>query len=69
LSVGRAAWLAITATGAQVDAALIARPRDHFDEAGLIELTALIAFQNLSSKFNAALDIPAQGSGRVVPRA
>jgi alkylhydroperoxidase family enzyme len=30
-------------------------------EAALIELTALIAFQNLSSKFNAALDIPSQG--------
>jgi hypothetical protein len=27
----------------------------------MIELTALVAFQNLSSKFNAALDIPAQG--------
>jgi AhpD family alkylhydroperoxidase len=56
---------AITVTGAQVDAALIVRLREHFDEAGLIELTALIAFQNLSSKFNAALDIPAQGLCRV----
>jgi AhpD family alkylhydroperoxidase len=55
----------ITVTGAQVDAALIARLREHFDEDGLIELTALIAFQNLSSKFNAALDIPAQGLCRV----
>ncbi|MCL5770573.1 MAG: carboxymuconolactone decarboxylase family protein [Planctomycetes bacterium] len=27
----------------------------------IIELTGLIAFQNLSSKFNAALDLPAQG--------
>ena len=27
----------------------------------MIELTALIAFQNLSSKFNAALDIASQG--------
>jgi len=36
---------------------LIARLRQHFDEPTLIELTALIAFQNLSSKFNAALDI------------
>jgi AhpD family alkylhydroperoxidase len=60
---------AMTVTGAQADPPLIARLREHFDEAGLIELTALIAFQNLSSKFNAALDIPAQGSGRVVPRA
>jgi AhpD family alkylhydroperoxidase len=27
----------------------------------IVELTGLIAFQNLSSKFNAALDVPAQG--------
>lgn len=27
----------------------------------IIELTALIAFQNMSSKFNAALDVPSQG--------
>ncbi len=33
----------------------------HFDDDALVELTALIAFQNLSSKFNAALDIPPQG--------
>lgn len=30
------------------------------DDDGLMELTALIAFQNLSSSFNAALDIPSQ---------
>lgn len=35
--------------------------RRHFDENGIIELTALVAFQNLSSKFNSALDVPAQG--------
>lgn len=33
----------------------------HFDEDAIIELTAVIAFQNLSSKFNAALNVPAQG--------
>lgn len=27
----------------------------------IVELTGLIAFQNLSSKFNAALDVPSQG--------
>jgi AhpD family alkylhydroperoxidase len=58
---------AMTVTGAQADPPLIARLREHFDEAGLIELTALIAFQNLSSKFNAALDIPAQGLCRPQP--
>jgi AhpD family alkylhydroperoxidase len=51
----------MTHTGQRVDAALAARLRDALGELGLIELTALIAFQNLSSKFNAALDIPAQG--------
>ena len=33
----------------------------HFDEDALAELCGLIAFQNMSSKYNAALDIPAQG--------
>ncbi len=32
-----------------------------FDQDGIVELTGLIAFQNLSSKFNSALDVPAQG--------
>lgn len=35
--------------------------RRHFDDDAIIELTALVAFQNLSSKFNAALGIEAQG--------
>jgi len=51
----------VTQTQGQVDSSLVARLREYFDEAALIELTALIAFQNLSSKFNAALDIPSQG--------
>lgn len=44
-----------------VDDACRARLRAHFDEQGVVELTALIAFQNMSSKFNAALGVPAQG--------
>lgn len=44
-----------------IDADLAARLRGQFGEAGLIELTALIAFQNLSARFNAALDLPSQG--------
>lgn len=35
--------------------------RRHFEENAIVELTALVAFQNLSSKFNAALGIEAQG--------
>lgn len=38
-----------------------ARLRAHFDDDAIVELTALIALQNASSKFNAALRIPAQG--------
>jgi alkylhydroperoxidase family enzyme len=58
---------AITRTEGQVSDVLIAGLRQFFDEAALIELTALVAFQNLSSKFNAALDIPAQGLCRMPP--
>jgi AhpD family alkylhydroperoxidase len=35
--------------------------RRHFEENAIVELTALVAFQNLSSKFNAALGVEAQG--------
>ena len=37
------------------------RLRDYFSDDAIIELTALVAFQNMSSKFNTALDVPAQG--------
>jgi alkylhydroperoxidase family enzyme len=40
---------------------IFARLRTHFDEQEALELTALAAFQNLSSKRNAALGVPAQG--------
>ncbi|MEQ1804361.1 MAG: carboxymuconolactone decarboxylase family protein [Burkholderiaceae bacterium] len=55
----------MTLTGQSVSEALSAQLAEHFDEPALIELTALIGFQNLSSKFNAALDIPAQGFCRL----
>ena len=45
----------------RVDDACFARLRAHFDEQAIVELAALVAFQNLSSKFNAALAVPAQG--------
>ncbi len=44
-----------------VDDALTVRLRQHFDDDAIVELTGLIAFQNLSSKFNAALNVPPQG--------
>lgn len=56
---------AVTFTDRQVDEDLMARLGQHFNEDAIVELTGLIAFQNLSSKFNAALDIPAQGFCKV----
>ena len=40
---------------------LVERLKTHFDQDAIVELTGLVAFQNLSSKFNSALDVPAQG--------
>lgn len=44
-----------------VDDAHVAALKPHFDDDAIVELTGLVAFQNLSSKFNAALAVPAQG--------
>lgn len=52
---------AVTHSERQVDDAMVTALKAWFDEDGIVELTGLIAFQNLSSKFNAALDVPAQG--------
>ena len=41
----------------------------HFDDDAVVELTGLVAFQNLSSKFNSALGVPAQGFCRLPPNA
>ena len=56
---------AMTFTDRSVDDALIARLKPHFDDDALVELTGLIAFQNMSSKFNAALAVPPQGFCRL----
>ena len=40
---------------------VFAELREHFDDDTIIELTALVAFQNMSTKFNNALAVPAQG--------
>lgn len=52
---------AVTLSDRQVDDAQVDALRQWFDDDGIVELTGLIAFQNLSSKFNAALDVPPQG--------
>jgi AhpD family alkylhydroperoxidase len=52
---------AMTYSDKQVSPDLMARLKQFFDDDAVIDLTGLIAFQNLSSKFNAALDVPPQG--------
>ncbi len=52
---------AMTITNHRVSAEMVSDLRRFYDENALVELSALIAFQNLSSKFNSALDVPAQG--------
>lgn len=44
-----------------MDEAIKTALKRHFTDEVITEMTALIAFQNLSARFNAALDIPAQG--------
>src|SRR5690606_29704027 len=56
---------AVTRSDLGVTDELMARLKQHFDDDAIIELTALIAFQNMSSKFNAALDVPPQGFCRL----
>lgn len=52
---------AMTISQSGVDDAMMERLRLHFEDDAIVELTGLVAFQNLSSKFNAALGVPAQG--------
>lgn len=52
---------AMTLSDRRVTDDLTARLKRHFDDDAVVELTGLVAFQNLSSKFNAALDVPSQG--------
>lgn len=51
----------ITHAGRAVDDQNFASLKEIFGDDGMVELTALIAFQNMSSKFNGALDVPPQG--------
>lgn len=52
---------AVTRNNLPSDDNLFSRLKIFFSDDEIVELTALIAFQNLSSKFNAALQIPTQG--------
>ena len=51
----------MTITGEKVTEELFARLRDHFSEAQIVELTAVVALENFRSKFNPTLGIEAQG--------
>ena len=54
----------MTLTGSDAydaDDALFATLRRHFSDDEIVALTAIIAWENASSKFNRALRIPAQG--------
>ena len=52
---------AITGTGIDIDPVLIEPLRRAYGEDGVVELAALVAQQNLSAKFKAALGVPAEG--------
>jgi alkylhydroperoxidase family enzyme len=52
---------AITLSDRDVDDELFGRVRSYFDDDALVELTAVIAWENSSSKFNRALRVPSQG--------
>jgi len=52
---------AVTYSDQQVTDPMVQALQQFFDEDAIVELTGLIAFQNLSSKFNSALDVPPQG--------
>jgi alkylhydroperoxidase family enzyme len=51
---------AITLTDRDVDDNLFEKVHGHFGEDAVVELTATIAWENSSSKFNRALRIPSQ---------
>lgn len=51
---------AMTITGRDVSDELFARLREVYDDDALVELTAAIAWENSSSKFNRAMRVPSQ---------
>ena len=51
----------ITITDLEVSDEFFARLKEHFTDDELVELTAAIAWENCSSKFNRALRVASQG--------
>jgi len=56
---------AMTLSDRGVDDASMADLKRHFGDDAIVDLTALIGFQNMSSKFNSALAVPPQGFCRL----
>ena len=50
----------MTITGREVSDELFERLRKFYDDDALVELTAVVAWENASSKFNRALRVPSQ---------
>ena len=59
---------AITYSDMEVSDQLFSDLKKHFSDDQIVELTALIAMQNLSSKFNAALKIESFGFCKIRPK-
>ncbi len=51
----------VTYTDQKVDDELVARLKQHFNDAQIVELTAAIALENFRSKFNPSLGVESQG--------
>jgi len=59
---------AMTFSNQKASAELFTSLHRYFDDDAIIELTGLIGFQNMSSKFNAALGVKPQGFCAVAPQ-
>lgn len=59
---------AMTLSDLDVTDELFQRLRRHFDDDAIVELTAVVAWENASSKFNRAMRVPSQGLWRDGPR-
>jgi hypothetical protein len=57
----------MTLSDREVDDELFARLRRFYEDDALVELTAIVAWENASSKFNRALRVPSQGLWRRSP--
>ena len=55
----------VTRSDRRVEPAVRRALRKHFSDDAIVELTGLISFQNMSSKFISALDVPPQGFCRL----